>query len=233
MIEINLLPQELKNKRRKAEAFKMPDMQKLSGISPPAAIAGFFGFMVAVQLAVFGMSAYANNRLTTFRARHRSVMPLVGEIKKLKSTIGVLSKKIKAIDEIAGKRVLWSKKLNDLSDSVTPGIWLTKVYYDENLISSGEGKSGGAKSSRKRPKAAPGTDEKTLDRNLGITGYAHSKHEEATVSVTKFIESLKANESFNEDFSVIELGGSIQEAMVYDVEAMSFKINCKLEKDVR
>ncbi|MFC1590217.1 PilN domain-containing protein [Candidatus Omnitrophota bacterium] len=229
MLEINLLPPEMKKKRQRAAAMKMPDLGMLTGIPLPLMIAGFFGLIICVQLVAFGLVMLADAQHSSFNERSKNVMPLVKEVKALKGEIETLSNKTKAIDEIIEKRILWSKKLNDLSDSVTPGIWLTRLYYEEKLKEEVK-KEKKKRKKRSKKKGKEKEEEIKPVRIVGITGYAYTKYEDPTTSVTKFIESMKANEDFAEDFSSIEVGGPIQEAMVYDVDAMSLKYpSCRLK----
>jgi len=239
MIEINLLPPELKKKRQKIALFKMPDMQKFTGIPLPIIISGFFGFMVIVQLLVFGMVVIANKRFEVFQKNNETIMPQVNEVRKLKSQLNVMTNRVKAIDEIVEKRLNWAKKLNDLVYSVPSGVWLTTLYYDEIFT---EGNGTASKEARVRARRAQKRSPKSkrqkknpvkVLRFLSLTGHAYSKFEDPTASITKFVENLRANAGFAEDFSEIELGGPIQEAKVEDIETMSFKINCLFKRDVR
>jgi hypothetical protein len=122
------------------------------------------------------------------------------------------------------KRFSWAKKLNDLSDSMTPGIWLTELSYDEKL---GEVQRPALPSPLKKKGAnenAP-TTEKVVLRYLTISGMASSMGEEGTALIGRFIKNLKANNEFYSDFSEIELG-TITREKVDDQEVMKFNITC-------
>jgi hypothetical protein len=131
-----------------------------------------------------------------------------------------MSKKVSAIDELMVKRFSWTKKLNDLSDSVTPGIWLTQLDYDERLVER-------AKTAANTSKGQEGkvATEKILERYLVISGAASSMGEEGTALIGRFIKNLKENGSFYADFSDIEFG-NIKREQMSGQEIMTFKITC-------
>ena len=234
MIEINLLPEEL---RKKEPQFKKVDMSKLSleGI-PVLKIAGAaFGVLVAIQLLLFFIGIYTRTQYVSLENRCQKLLPRKTEADGLKKQVDTINKKIKAIDELMVKRFSWAKKLDDLSDSMTPGIWLNELSYNEkiaeapaaaaDLVPAAKKNSGqGSVQKAVRP-------EKTAMRYLIISGYASSMGEEGTALIGKFIQSLKDNASFYSDFKDIELG-NIKRDKIEDQEVMSFKITC-LFKETR
>jgi hypothetical protein len=130
------------------------------------------------------------------------------------------------------KRFLWSKKLNSLSDSMTPGIWLSSLDYDEKAgekISAGGAKQQIAKS---KPASSGPAAEKITNKCLVLSGYASSMGEQGTASIGKFIKSLKENPEFYSDFDDIELG-SIKAEKIQDQETMSFKLTCMFKQSER
>lgn len=225
MIEINLLPEEFKKKEPK---FKKMD---LSGVNlqniPVLKIAGLFlAALVMIQIALFLINIYGNSVLAGLSKKYKELSPRKSEAEALKTQVDTVNKKVNAIDELMVKRFGWAKKLNDLSDSMTPGIWLTELSYDEKvvdrIVQQDARVTGNAKGKKDLPK--PST-EKVLSRYLILSGYASSMGEEGTALIGKFIKNLKDNSSFYSDFGTIELG-VIRRDKVEDQEVMSFKITC-------
>jgi len=226
MIEINLLPQELKRKRKTA-SFKMPDIDRLTGLPQVLIVSGVVGFMIVAQLLVLGFLAIAGKQLNTAEKRLKEIQPQVTEVRDLKARIKAMDDKLAVLDAVVGRKIRWAKKLSELSDSLTPDVWLTHLVYDEQLIEKApEPVSAPSALKGQEKKQKPPQKQVMVLRLLTVGGYAFSKTEGATTSVTTFIEGLKKNNAFAEDFSQIDLGGPIQEATVDEVEAMSFTIQC-------
>lgn len=224
MIEINLLPQELRKKepRFKSIEFGEFDIKNLPLVNMAITAAVI---LLSVHILLFAVGAYSKSRIADLRKRYDTILPQKQEAMNLKTQIDLMNKKVTAIDELMVKRFSWARKLNELSDSVTPGIWLSSLEYDEKMSehsvqlvpkpSNGKGKVGATKQSTER----------TMSKYMIISGYASSMGEQGTALIGKFIQSLKDNQAFYSDFNDIELG-SIKSERVQDQEVMSFKITC-------
>ena len=212
-------------KKRKRAAPKI-DIANINVSKLPLASIGLVaaGIVIIVQVAVFGFGILGSIIFSSLEKSYKEILPMKKEAQQLKSEISRMGKKVSAIDELMVKRFSWAKKLNDLSDSVTPGIWLTQLDYDEKMI--------------ERPKVSPVTvskakegveskaaTEKVMERYLIISGAASSMGEEGTALIGRFIKSMKENPSFYSDFSDIELG-SIKREQMSGQEIMTFKITC-------
>ena len=228
MIEINLLPQEM---RKKEPRFKGIDFGEFDIKSLPftkiAIVIGCILLMAHVMLFVLGV--YSKSKAAVLLKKYNTILPERKDAISLKAQIDLINKKMAAIDELMVKRFAWAKKLNDLSDSMTPGIWLSNLEYDEktgeNVISASQS-SQALKGKVQAPRTA--TEKVTL-RYLIISGYASSMGEQGTALIGKFIKNLKDNPGFYSDFSDIELG-SIKSEKVQDQEVMSFKLTCMFKQ---
>lgn len=223
MIEINLLPEELKKRKHAAPKIDIENIKLEKGSLIKIAIIAV-GIFIAIQVAVFGLGFISTIIFNSLEKSYKQVLPAKHEAEQLKADIDRMSRKASAIDELMVKRFSWAKKLSDLNESVTPGIWLTQLDYDEKII--------------ERPKVSPvriikGKEnmetgvamEKISERYLIILGAASSMGEEGTAFIGRFIKELKENPSFYSDFSDIELG-SIKREQVSGQEIMTFKITC-------
>jgi len=209
MIEINLLPEEMKKKVSPFAKlnFSVFNLQKLPVLSIAA---GFAGLLVVVQVLVIVMSLYSKFTLASLTKKYDAIAPKKREADALKAKSDAITKRVNAIDELMGKRFSWAKKLNALSDSMTPGIWLSEMDYDERPGAN-------VKAAKGQASGMPG--------RLLLNGYAAGVGEQGLALVGKFIKSLKENETFYSDFSDIELVASKSDK-AEGQEVMNFKIGC-------
>ena len=211
MIEINLLPEEMRKKVSPFAQFSLPifNIQKLPVLSIAAV---FVGILVAVQVLVIAMNIYSKVTLNSLTKKYDAIAPKRREADALKAKSDAITKRVNAIDELMGKRFSWAEKLNALSDSITPGIWLSTLEYDERPVAGSA-----AKIVKDKASGIPG--------RLLINGFAAGSGEQGLALIGKFIKSLKENEAFYSDFSDIELVGSKSDK-VESHEVMNFKIGC-------
>ena len=144
----------------------------------------------------------------------------------LRAQVNTINRKMAAIEDLMVKRFSWAKKLNDLADSLTSGIWLTALTYDEReterQIPAVSRQSGAMTPGQ----PAQSQTERVVLRYLIISGYAATTAgEEGTAAVGRFIKALKDNQNFYADFSDIELG-AIKRDKVEEQEVMSFRLTC-------
>ncbi|MCX5665641.1 MAG: hypothetical protein NT036_01130 [Candidatus Omnitrophica bacterium] len=219
MIEINLLPEESKKKKRSSEIMDVSEMSMPS--LPLIGIAAWaVGVILVIQVILFFMGVMTGTTFKSLSREYKDILPKKLETEKLKAQVDTTNKKVAAIDELMVKRFSWEKKLNALSDSMTPGIWLTELEYDEKV--SSVTKSADAGSAKKK---SPQATEEAISRYLILYGAASSMGEEGTALIGRFIKSLKDDPDFYSDFSDIELG-TIKREKVDDQEIMTFKITC-------
>lgn len=209
MIEINLLPVEM---RKKASIFSRIDLSGLSIQKLPVIpiAAGVVGIFVLVLASVFAMGAYSKMALTSLTRKYEAIKPQKAEAESLKTQNDAINKRVGAIEDLMGGRFSWAKKLNALSDSITPGIWLSELTYDE------------AQPGRGQVQKAKGQG---LTGKLVIGGYAAGSGEQGAALVGKFIKSLKESELFYSDFSEVNLVG-VKSEKVDGQDVVSFRINC-------
>ena len=112
MIEINLLPEELKKRKRTATGLDISDIDfkkipllKIAGIAA--------GAVILIQLVVFGLGVMGGSVSKSLEKSYEQILPAKSEIEQLQYQISRMSKKVSAIDELMVKRFSWAKKLND------------------------------------------------------------------------------------------------------------------------
>jgi len=235
MIEINLLPEELR-KKKKTPKFKAVDVSSLdfSNFSPknlkklienfaPAkwAVLGI-GLLIAFQMILFVVGIYGQISLRSINKKYDEIALQKKEADSLRAQSESINRKVGAINELMVKRFSWARKLNEISDSMTTGVWLSELSYDnkvaERIIqkSSSKGKKGSS-------------TEKMIVNYLMLTGYTSQMGESGASLVGKFIRGLKTNEAFYDDFSDITLV-SIKSDKVDSQEVMNFNITCPFKE---
>ena len=197
------------------------------------------GILVILHGGLFAAATYSKTNLKELSKKYNEILPNIREAEILKSRSVMMVKKVNAINELMVKRFSWSRKLNALSDSMTQGIWLTDISYDEKVGEKIVKRPAApqmpamAQMGRERrmpaESAAATATEKAVIRYLYVSGCASSPGEEGAAVVGKFIKSLKENPSFYSDMADIELG-SIKSDKVEDQEVMRFKITCTFKE---
>ncbi|MFH1407247.1 MAG: hypothetical protein ABIH01_04545 [Candidatus Omnitrophota bacterium] len=199
MIEINLLPEGLRKKPRigfSAEYLKFD--------FAPALKRAVIVFAI-VQMCLFAMSLFGIINVSTLGPGQKSLEADRRNVLALKDQEKTLNAKLSNIDAFCKKRFLWSRELNELLNSVTPGIWLTDISIG------------------KESKGVPG-------RSFIIRGVSASNKGGETALISKFIHSLKTNILFSGDFSDIKIVSSNRDK-VRDVDVMKFVIACHLKEN--
>ena len=224
MIELNLLPQEFRRKKRKKiELPKLP-------IIPFAVV--IFGILIVLQVSLMGITLMLKSREARLEKRWEEIRPKKIELDKLKKEIGDINKQSDAINELMKERVLWSKILNEISSSITPNIWLTAISYDEKAEKRPVKKTAKkvpAKSARKKSKTKE-TYETYAVRTLLISGNAAGRGEEAPAYIARFINALKKDKTFSVYFEDIE-PVSMKKMQVAGEEVMDFTLSCTFKEE--
>ena len=196
IVEINLLPVELRPKRRS----NMPKVGLLPVISW-AALSLFIVYIALVSIGRFEASELKrlNKRWAEMNQSHMRLLELKAQIKQV-------SDRVVTIEDMLRRRFVWARKLNQLSDTMSKGIWLKEV----SLVS------------KTRQPAAKGEKPKKF-YSLVLRGSAVSQDEEETAVIGKFMKDLKDEKEFFADFSDIELN-SIQSDKINNRNVMHFTI---------
>lgn len=132
MIEINLIPSSLR-KKKKVNAL-------VSGLNMPLEIVvGSIGgvFLVLFVLHAFlllinvGKIVQRNN----LKGQWQSILPAKESVDGVIAEMRALQTSHKAIEDVTtGKRIIWSQKLNIISDSLPRGVWLKKIALTDEMF---------------------------------------------------------------------------------------------------
>ncbi len=203
MIELNLLPAELRKKKKRAEpALKIPVL--------PIAVC-VAGALIVIHLWVILLVKNKRDLSISLREKWDQMQPQREKTEKITKGIDEFQERIRAIKRIAKPGLDWSQLLTGLNQAVIPNIWLSDFEV------------------KFREKGGKGQKISSSPVRLDITGYALGKSEETTSLVAKFITSLKRNKGFSVYFEDIELE-DMRNLQIAGEEAMMFRLNCRFKK---
>ncbi len=85
-------------------------------------------FLQAIIFVKFSQRAKLNRQW-------EEILPAKENVDRVLNELRALQSKITAIEEVTtAKRIFWAQKLNDISDALPRGLWLTKVSLDERVL---------------------------------------------------------------------------------------------------
>ncbi|MBL7070661.1 MAG: hypothetical protein ISS26_00605 [Candidatus Omnitrophica bacterium] len=206
MIKINLLPKELRVKK-----VELPNISFL-----PLVI------IVVLVHIILGFSTNMKEKsLAELEDKWQALQPEKKIADELTDELTTKRVKIDAIDSLIQGRMSWAKKLSDLSDVMTPGVWLNRLWLEqETLLERMELKRSGSEDQQPQT-----ITRKKIIKTLHINGSVIAKGGEETAAIGKFIKSLKNNKSFFADYEEVE-ATSIQRSRLKDIEIMDFELIC-------
>lgn len=136
MIKINLLPDRLKKKEKKAlfNILQLP-RETLIGL-----IGGLVAVLILLHFFLLGMLIIQKTRFSSLNRNWKKIAPFKSQVDEVRDEISSLENKMKSFDVVNNdsKRVFWAKKMNQLSDFLPPGVWFAKLsLINEKLIIEG------------------------------------------------------------------------------------------------
>ena len=216
MITINLLPKEMRKKEEKA---------KLVGFDVGKLYLAFFAliFVVIVLYLSMGMViakrggriADLEKEIARLYTDCKDVLAIEDEIKKLEGKSDALSK-------LMLRRLMWSKKLNEISDLLQDQVWLTYLSISKEIKTLKIEKRLNVGVRQEKP-------ETVVVRHLNLKGIVVSiSGEEMVDLVGKFMRKLEEDSDFFKDFNDIVLI-STQRDKIGDRDIMKFEIKCRIK----
>ncbi len=137
MIELNFLPLELRKKKRAAPL--MP-----SGL-PIKIFWWVLSIIIGIHLLLILIMLGENLYLKTLSAKLEEKMPKTQETLSATKEINSLQDEQSGLNKLFGRRIIWAKKLNIISNCLPSGVWLSRIIITDNLFSM-EGSSVSLKS---------------------------------------------------------------------------------------
>ena len=203
MIELNLLPEDLR-KKKKTRTVQMPEIP----VIPIAA--GVIALVTAAHFLLGLLVGYNDNLAKTLKKKWVSMEPQRKMTEVITRNINDLEKRTEAVKNIARPDLNWTRLLSGLNRAMIPGVWLNGMKityngkpYDINSASTDPGE-------------------------LIISGYALGKSEVATAIAARFLNSMKETVDFSGYFREIELK-SLRTGSVAGEDVMTFSLTCYFE----
>jgi len=197
MIEINLLPKELREKKTIFLSKFITKKYIFSGL----------GYLVLFHIFLSLLAASSTRKLKSLEQNWQELTSQRKIITELKGELNEINKKIPLIEQLISNRVVWSEKLNKISDLLVAGVWLTSLSLEEKSLEPG----------------------KTV-KSIIIRGSAASRMQEEPALIGRFMQKLKSDVAFSSDFSEIELG-PIKKKKIAKTEVMDFILICRFKAD--
>jgi len=216
MIEINLLPEELRKKH--GVTLSMPEIPARKVLIGGLAV--FFAAQILMGVfAVFQKLEAAHLKQEVSRLKDQN-----HEIDRLKSETAQAKDRIRDIETLTEKKFYWAALLNSLSDSMIKGVWLKNFTLGEGQESIVAHKL------PQNPKSAHGVRvSSSASKYLKLEGSAMSQGAE-TATIGKFIKQLKENQGFSEIFDDVQLS-TINQRKIKDIDVYDFTLICTFKKD--
>ena len=217
MITINLLPTELR-KARKGLDLKLPGMEIFMTGGVILVVVMVLVYLISFSSAKF--MGWTHNKLV---AEYSKLEPIMREAEKLESAKKSINRKISLLKKLMHSRIIWAKRLNQLSDILPFQTWLTKMAVEKRTEMV---------SATPKTKASPGAGKKVKKSyNVFILeGMALSReNEDMTRRIGDLIKKVREDSIFSSDFSSVNLVSTCR-VNVADVDIMSFKVGCRFKK---
>lgn len=189
MIEINLLPEELRTKT-KARASEQAAVTKVVLANQDKlfiyAIPALLALLIAVHLYFTVVAISKNTQLISLNRKWLSLEPQKKTLDAFNKEFSSGSQDANFAQLLINQRVLWSQKLNKLSLHLPTGVWFNEIMFN--------GKS------------------------ITIQGSVISMQRDQVSLVNKLLDDLKMDTDFSKDFSSFELT-SMQNKVIggYDI----------------
>jgi Tfp pilus assembly protein PilN len=122
MIEINLLPEELRHKTKGKKTGPGIETKHLLYIVP-----FIFGVLICAHFYLAVANIIKSQQFRILNNKWQSLESQRSMLESFKKENAVLSQDTSAIQEMVGKRVDWSEKLNKLSLDLPSGVWFNEL----------------------------------------------------------------------------------------------------------
>jgi Tfp pilus assembly protein PilN len=122
MIEINLLPDELKAKAKNSR--KEQDLARLLYFLPALA-----GIVLLAHLWLAGLLILKSYQLNSLAAKWKSLEPQRKMVEQARLDYDILSQDSRIAQQLSVGRASWAIKLNQLSLDLSPGVWFNDLEF--------------------------------------------------------------------------------------------------------
>lgn len=189
MIEINLLPEELKIKTKGHSFDQALGKKPLELIQDQVFIYAIAAILVLFILAHFYfvvLSISKNGKLVSLNRKWLALATQKKALDEFNQEFTATSQDAGALAQLSRQRILWAQKLNELSLRLPSGVWFNEILLNGN--------------------------------NLTVRGSVISLEKEEVSLINRLLDNLKTAGEFTKDFSGWELS-NVQKRSVggYDI----------------
>lgn len=131
MIEINLIPPELRKKKGGlfSDGFNIP-LEIIVGCG-----GALIGLLVIAHIGLLAINMKKLSAFKKLEAQWSGIATAKANVDVVKADLKEMKARRKAIEEVTEKqKIVWSKKLNVISDSLPRGVWLKKISLGEEAF---------------------------------------------------------------------------------------------------
>ncbi|MDD4899678.1 MAG: PilN domain-containing protein [Candidatus Omnitrophica bacterium] len=132
MIEINLLPEELRLKAKAGASFSLKDMdpKKILYLIPAV-----LGLLIIVHLYLAGLTIFQSMRLAGLNRQWAKLEPERKKLENVQKEFNVSTADSQFLQQLLNTRVTWADKLNALSRDLPSGIWFEELIVSDRAFS--------------------------------------------------------------------------------------------------
>jgi len=134
MIEINLVPENLrkKKKRQKKSAGRGFSLPKTAVVGM---IGGFLILLICIHVVLQFFIAFRLTQHQELKKEWDGMQAAKQNVDVVITELRSMQNKIKAVKEVTeGKKILWAQKLNEISDALPRGVWLQELSLMEGAL---------------------------------------------------------------------------------------------------
>ena len=216
MIEISLLPEELRKKERIKVAMPEIPIKKTLFIS--------LGVLVSFQLLFTLFTFFLYTQEISLTKNVVSLKESSKDVIAQKEEAEAIYNRLKEIRSVVSRKFYWSELLSSVSNSATKGVWLRNL----SVTDQGPKPSGSDKASTE-PQSSDKDKKAAKDMYLVLEGSAVGQGQE-TAFIGKYLKQLKETPYFTELFSEIK-PNNINQRRFKDFDVYDFTIHCKFRKE--
>jgi Tfp pilus assembly protein PilN len=135
MIEINLVPEQFRKKKKSANIFGTGQAMALPKEVMIGIVSGLSLLLIMVHILLQFIIIIKFVQLKKYRNTSSRMSSEKTNVDRVVQELKNLQDKFKSVEQIAGgKDVSWSKKLNQLSDHLPRGVWLNRMTLDGSTL---------------------------------------------------------------------------------------------------
>lgn len=133
MLEINLIPNEL---RKKAKGFLFPPGFKIPLEIVIGSAGGLILLLILLHICLIFVNINNIAQYNSLKKKWEEILPQKNDVDVVLGELRQLKSKRDAVAKVSNqKQIIWAQKLNLVSDALTKGVWIRKISLIADLLS--------------------------------------------------------------------------------------------------